>query len=308
MGNISSLLTNPLLHKFVGLALFIVVILVIIRVLHRTVAARIHETDDRRRLRKTISLVGYTLIGLFAAFIFSNQLGGLSVSLGVASAGIAFALQETIASVAAWLQLTFGHFYRVGDRIRIGGVTGDVIQINVFLTTLMEVGGWVNADQYSGRIVRVANSSIYKEPVYNYSADFAFLWDEITVPVKYGSDRQLARSLLERVAQEVIEETTARAKQQWPTLLDRYDIEEVRLEPKVFLIANDNWLEYTVRYLTDYQYRRATKDRLFERIMDEIDHSDGRVSIASGTYDIVGLPPLDVRVAELPRVAARPTK
>ncbi len=60
----------------------------------------------------------------------------------------------------------------------------------------MECGQWVNADLYNGRIVRIANSFVFKEPVFNYSGDFPFLWDEIMVPIKYGSDYRLARQLL----------------------------------------------------------------------------------------------------------------
>lgn len=74
-----------------------------------------------------------------------------------------------------------------------------MIDISILCTTLMEVGEWVSADLYTGRIVRIANSSVFKEPVFNYSGDFPFLWDEITVPVKYGSDWTMARAMLRRV-------------------------------------------------------------------------------------------------------------
>ncbi len=99
---------------------------------------------------------------------------GLSVALGVPGAGIAFALQEVIASVASWVAVSFGNFYSPGDRVQLGGIKGDVIDVGVLRTTLMEMGEWVNGDLYNGRIVRVANSFVFKEPVYNYSADFPF--------------------------------------------------------------------------------------------------------------------------------------
>ena len=73
-----------------------------------------------------------------------------------------------------------------------------MIDIGMLRTTMMEIGEWVNADLYNGRIVRVANSFVFKAPVFNYSGDFPFLWDEVTVPVKYGGDYRLAREIFEK--------------------------------------------------------------------------------------------------------------
>lgn len=115
------------------------------------------------------------------------------MALGVAGAGIAFALQEVITSVAGWIALSFGQFYTIGDRVQLGGIKGDVIDIGMLRTTIMEIGEQVKGDQYTGRIVRITNSFVCQGPVYNYSADFPFVWDEITVPIKYGGDHNLAR-------------------------------------------------------------------------------------------------------------------
>jgi len=78
-------------------------------------------------------------------------------------------------------------------RIQLEGIRGDVIDIGILRTTLMECGDWVKGDNYNGRIVRIANSFVFKEPVFNYSGDFPFLWDKIMIPIKYGSDYREAR-------------------------------------------------------------------------------------------------------------------
>jgi small-conductance mechanosensitive channel len=144
--------------------------------------------------------------------------------------------------------------------------------------------------------VRVANSFVFKEPVLNYSGDFPFLWDEITVPIKYGSDRQLAREILERAANEVAGDYTIRARDAWKSVVGRYLVEDERVEPMVTVIANDNWIEFTVRYVVDYKRRRITKDQLFTRILEELDGTGGRVAIASTTIQIVETPAFDVRL------------
>ena len=192
-------LFDPTVGKIIFSIVGILVIAVIVRFLRRSLAHRIKHPDTRYRARKLITFTGYLVGILFITTVFSDQLGGLTVAFGVAGAGVAFALQEVIASAAGWVAISFGHFYQIGDRVQLGGIMGDVIDIGVLRTTLMECGQWVNADLYNGRIVRIANSFVFKEPVFNYSAHFPFLWDEITVPIKYGSDHRLAKVFYERV-------------------------------------------------------------------------------------------------------------
>jgi len=153
-------LYDPAVGKLVTVSVGLLVVYLLARVLLRTVAGKVKDSDTRYRVRKAISFFAF-LVGFFlVAAVLSDQLGSLTVALGVAGAGIAFALQEVIASVAGWVAVSFGRFYRTGDRVKLGGIMGDVIDIAVLRTTLMECGQWVNGDLYNGRIVRVANSFV----------------------------------------------------------------------------------------------------------------------------------------------------
>ena len=274
----------------------IVVINFIFRSLSRSLPRYIPNSEASYHLRKVITLTGYLAIALFITVIFSDRLGQLTVVFGVIGAGIAFALQEVIASVAGWLAISLGQFYSPGDRVQLGGIMGDVIDISILRTTVMEIGAWVKADLYNGRIVRIANSFVFKEPVYNYSGDFPFVWDEIIIPVKYGSDHHLAREILQQVAQEVVGEYISLAQTHWKQMVHKYLIEDARVEPAVTLVTTDNWIEFTLRYVVDYQYRRGKKDQLFTRILDEFLSTEGRVAYASMTVHLVETPVLDVRV------------
>lgn len=216
--------------------------------------------------------------------------------LGVVGAGIAFALQEVIASFAGWVAISFGQLYRPGDRVLLGGIMGDVIDISILRTTLMECGGWVRSALYNGRIVKIANSFVFKEPVFNYSADFAFVWDEITIPVRHDSDRAMARELLLKAATDIVGADVPNAQAEWRRMVHKYLIEDAKVESMVTLIANDNWLEFTVRYIVNYKQRRSQKDRLFSRILDDFDQTEGKVRLASTTLHLVDAPVLDVRL------------
>ncbi len=283
-------LTGRIVLALAGLA----IIMVAMVLLRRTATRYVGDTSLRYRARKVVTFLGYLAAIGFAALVFNDKLGAFPVAFGVAGAGVAFALQEVIASVAGWMAVSFGGFYKVGDRVQLGGIKGDVIDISVLRTTIMQIGEWVRGDQYNGRIVRVANSFVFKEPVFNYSAEFPFLWDEIMIPIKYGTNYHLAREIIQRVAEEIVGDYVRAAEQAWIPVTRRYLIEPASVHPRTTIIANQNWVEFTLRYVVDYKARRMTKDRLFTRILEEIDKSQGRVGIAAATLNIEKLPPLEV--------------
>lgn len=287
-------LYDPTVRK-VGVALAATAILIFAsRLVKLSVTRYVKSTDTRYRLRKFTTFATYVACAFVLTLVFSDKLGGLAVAMGVAGAGVAFALQEVIASIAGWFAVTFAGFYDPGDRVQLGGIKGDVIDISFLRTTVMEVGEWVNGDLYTGRVVRIANSFVFKEPVFNYSGDFPFLWDEIMVPVKYGSDHRLARKILTGVADEVVGDYSRSAVKSWEVMVKKYLIEDAGIAPIVSLVATDNWLEFTLRYIVDYKRRRVTKDELFTRIVDEFDRSEGKVEFASATFHIVQTPTLKV--------------
>jgi small-conductance mechanosensitive channel len=283
-----------LVARVAAALLYAVLVLALGTALRSAVASRITDVDLRYRARKILGMGTWVLAGLLAVTQFSDSLAGMAAALGVAGAGIAFALQEVIASAAGWLAIQFGGFFRVGDRVQLGGIKGDVIDIGVLRTTLMEVGQWVDGDLYNGRVVRVANSFVFKEPVFNYSAGFPFVWDEIKIPVKYGCDAPFARETLAAIAHDVTGAWTAEAGTRWAEMVKDFRLEDARLDPMVTMVLNDNWMEFTVRYVTHYHRRRFTKDALFQKILIAFDSSPKRLAFASATFHLVEAPAIRI--------------
>ncbi|WP_456279075.1 mechanosensitive ion channel family protein [Bacillus sp. AK128] len=294
--SIRELLSNLLLTKVAIIIIGITLVIIITKLLQKSMNKYVKEPDNFYKTRKMINIFGYVIALIFIAVVFSDQLGGITVVLGVASAGIAFALQEVIISIAGWISILIGNIFKTGDRVKMGGIKGDVIDLGILRTTIMEVNEWVDGDLYNGRIVRVANSFVFKQPLYNYSNDFPFLWDEIKIPIKYGSDYREVKNLISRVGMEITGEYSIKAQQHWNDMVKKYLIEDASTQPMVTVIANDNWVEYTLRYVVDYRTRRTTKDHLFTRILEEIDNSPEQIQFASATFDVVGLPKMDVNV------------
>lgn len=265
------------------------------RVVRRSLGRWIDDPSARYRARKGVNFVALLTALVFLASVLLQRVTGLGVTLGVAGAGLAFALQEAILSVAGWIALSFGGYYRTGDRVRVGGVTGDVIYVSVLRTTLFEVRDEVGSG-YSGRVVRVANASVLREPVYNYSGDFPFLWDEVTVPIRHGSDRERAREILRGAVEETVGDYVAEARRTWTTLTRKYLLREAEVAPTIGMRADENWITFTIRYAVDYRRRGAVKDELWGRILDAIEATDGAVQLAAASQEVTLTPGSELRV------------
>ena len=245
------------------------------------------------------------LLGLISIW-FENP-AQLAVAFGLVSAGLAFALQRVVTALAGYIVILRGNTFTVGDRIAMGGVRGDVIALGFIQTTLLEMGStpggdaagpsvWVKSRQFTGRIVTVSNAKIFDDPVYNYTRDFPYIWDEMTVPIRYGADRARAEAIILDAAKrhaldpEEISEEAARNLEQ------RFDLRPLDFAPKVYCRLTSNWVELTVRFVYRDHGTRAIKDLIARDILAGFE--EARIAVASATYTIAGLPPIEVRPAE----------
>lgn len=278
---------DPIVWK---IAVFAVVALLLYltatRILNRFYP-RLQEQNKWYFTKKIVMNTIYLAIFLLFIFTFSDSFQGLYTTIGLAGAGITFALREVIVSFAGWFAILFGDFFKVGDRVLLGGIKGDVVDLGILRTTLMEIGDWVDGDQYNGRIVRVANSFIFTSPVYNYSANFPFIWDEIHLPIHFGSDVRLVRRLLMEVAEEVVGDAPEQAKIAWYEMRRQFKLEPATLHQQVFMTFDDNWITFSLRYVVDIRRRRITKDQLFTRLLEELDKHKGSIELASQTIEMV---------------------
>jgi small-conductance mechanosensitive channel len=290
---------NDLLQHSVSLSLFakclaalvgILIIHAIFRVLERTLPQRFGQADARYKVHKFIAFTGYLSILLFLAILFEDRLGRLSVTLGVVGAGVAVALQDLVASIAGAFSIGFSKLYSVGDRVQIGDTRGDVIDIGLLRTTIMETGNWVSKDLYNGRIVRVPNNIVLKVPVFNYSQGFQFIWDEIKVLFTTSSDSHLAREMLLQAAREAIGDYIVEAQASWKVMSDYYRGANPPLEPTVALAVTAGSLEFSVSYVVDYNKRTAMQDKLFSRIVQEVSNSEGRLAWAPSSVTVINVP------------------
>lgn len=292
--------------------LFLAMVWLLGRALKRIVHFRGRGRNARRafwvRQGISITVALVNTIGLIS--IWFDDPTRLATAIGLVTAGLAFALQRVVTAFAGYILILRGKTFNVGDRITMGGIRGDVVGLGFLQTVIMEMGQppevqsadpamWVQARQYSGRIVTVTNAKIFDEPVYNYTRDFPLLWEEMHIPIPYTADRRRAEQI---VIQAVRTHATNVAEMDENHLIElerRLFIERSDLEPRVFLRLTDNWIELSARFVVKDHGIRDVKNRISRDILDGFDQAG--ISIASGTYEIVGMPPIRVQMAPLPR-------
>ena len=262
-------------------ALGILAIHAAFRLLETTLPRHLQQADARYRVRKYVVFLGYGVGILFLVTLFEDRLGSVSFALGIAGAGIVVSLQEVVASVGGWFAIGASRLYAVGDRIQIGDTKGDVIDISILGTTVLEIGNWVSRDLHNGRVARIPNYLVLKGPVFNYTQGFRFVWDEIKVTLTPESDHNLARTMLLDVARDTVADFMQEAQHAWKRVTDNYRIENPGLEPIVALAVNGGSLEFTMSYIVDYAHRTVMKDRLFTKIADLVSNSQGRLQWTS---------------------------
>jgi small-conductance mechanosensitive channel len=258
------------------------ILFILIRVINR----RVGNLKSRHTIRKNaVYLVNFLLI-IAVVFVWLQRLNSLSIFLGFASAGLALALQEVILSVAGWFLIIARHPFEVGDRIELGDVKGDVIDIRVLQTSLLEIGNWVDADQSTGRIVNIPNSFVFKKPNFNYNRGFEFIWNEIPLTITFESDWRRGRDIMLAHAQKMAEGLEEKAKHKIDQMTSQYMIYYEKFTPIVYVDIKDNGVRLTLRYLTEAKKRRSTTDELSSAILDDF-AKEANVNLAYNTFRIV---------------------
>lgn len=294
--SLEKIINSPSFLRISVLIAGLFVIWFILKLIRNRWISRIKGNENRHQANKISLFLSYGLSILMISVVFSDKLRGVTVAFGVAGAGIAVALQEVIASVAGWLSIMFGNLFKTGDRVQIGGVTGDVIDIGVLRTTVMETGNWVKGDLYNGRIVLISNSFVFKEPVFNYSGEFPFLWDEIEIPFQYGGDFEKVKDVILKIGTEIAGGLIDQFEKKWDELQLKYPLEQAQIEPMVSIVANTTGVMLTLRYVVDYKRRRQIKTALYSRILTEIAKLNGEVKFAVATLQIVETPEIKVKL------------
>lgn len=266
--------TPEMADKFLG-TLAVIAILwlfrsVAVRIVERNIGEKWSQYKWRKNLSYLIAFVGILIIGR----IWFEALQSLATFFGLLSAGVAIALREPLSDIAAWIYLVSRSPFKVGDRIEIGEIKGDVVDTRVFKFTLLEVGHSIFADQSTGRVIHVPNHRIFSKSIANYTSDFSFVWNEIQVIITHESDWRKAKRKLQEIADYHLKDYIHEAKRQIREANKSYLIYYRHLTPTVYTRIEDRGISLTIRHLIAPRKQRDVAQLLWEDILDAFHESD----------------------------------
>jgi len=252
------------LYTMILLFLLWAVRFVVLRVVYRKTT----DVKVRYQWRKTSFYTGFFIAMLIGGRIWIRGFESFSTYFGLVSAGIAITLKDLFASIAGWIFLMIRKPLSIGDRIEVGNLKGDVIDIRLFKFTIMEIGNWVDSDQSTGRVIHIPNSYILNQTIANYSRGFQFIWDEIPVLLTFESHWKEAKKILIRIAQEHTAHLSKSAEKRVRAASRKFMIHYSNLTPTVYTSVQDSGVLLTIRYLCDPRSRRGQREIIWEDILN----------------------------------------
>ncbi len=244
--------------------------LIIAWTLQRVALGRIEGDHERFYGRKFIRYGTGTIVFVVLLVTWQPFGSSFAAAFGFAAAGITFAMQEVIGALAGWFNITVGRIFKVGDRIQMAGVRGDVIDVTPLRTKLMEIGSsrddaaWVRGRQHTGRMVAISNKATFTDPVYNFSAFFDFIWEELEILVPHHEDHETAAAILSEEANELSQ--IDEALQEMSALRRRFPVPESELLPRVFTTIERDGVALAARFIVPTRTARSVKDELARRV------------------------------------------
>jgi small-conductance mechanosensitive channel len=276
-----------LAHRFVRGAAMIIAVLALSGAISIYSIARVADASTRFTLNRIKRLIVFILIVLVAvSVIFVNWYTAL-ISVGVVSVIVGLSVQTPMTSFIGWIYILVMRPYRVGDRIKIGDATGDVIDVGYIDTTLWEFGGqYITGDHPSGRIIKFPNAKVLDSIVYNYSWPlFPYIWNEVKFQIGYESDLAFIASTMQRIVEEELGSEMLERVALYRDLLARTPVDEleVREHPRVlFRVSENTWLEAIVRYLVAPREAGSVKTRLIKKLLPALNAAPEKVLFPKG--------------------------
>jgi len=236
-------------------------------VVEEAVVKNIRELKARYSFRKTTYLLFWaiSLILILRIWVINPQ--ALLVAYGLTAAGVAISISDVFKNLAGAMAIFMTGVYSVGDRIEINGNFGDVIDIGLFYTSLLEIEGWVKGDQPTGRISVIPNGLVLGNPTFNYTKDHHFIWDEMVLSISNDSDWQKATETILKIIKKETADETIQAQKEMSGMERKYFVTKRNFEPAVYISPDQSFIKVNVRYVVDSKDRRLLQDKLFKLIL-----------------------------------------
>ena len=262
---------RSILTQLLNIVLILLISYILRIVLEDIIKKKARTTKERYNMRKISSALITLIAGGMLLAIFFKETTTLIIAYGVFSAGLVIALQDVFRNLAGGIMLLVTRPFNAGDRIQMGESFGDVLDITYFHTTLMEIQGWVDGDQYTGRIMNVPNSFLLSGTVKNYTRHFSFIWDEARISLIPDSNWKKAQKIIFEIVNNLVSIAVMNAKVELLNLEQKYLLTTYDVETQTYIKPENDRIDIYVRYIVNPRQRRKLKNTIIQEIMQAFD-------------------------------------
>ncbi len=255
-----------------------VIVVFSVIVIHRLVVGvmrrRMADAGLQYRTSKISAYVGTAVVLIVLAQIWLRGADVLTY-LGIVSAGLAIALSDVVKNIAGWMYILSRHTFEVGDRIEIGAIQGDVVDIRLLRFSVIEIGNWVHADQSTGRLVHIPNGQLFSLAMFNYTTGFPYIWHEVPVSVTFESDVDAAEELVREVLTAHVPDLSSEIRKDLMRTAPEYRIQFQHFTPTTYVSASPHGVIVTARFMIPVRQRRTYDQMIWKPLLRAIqNHPD----------------------------------
>jgi small-conductance mechanosensitive channel len=262
------------------------IIILVYLFISRVLLPRRYKREELFLARRLGRYAVALLVAVVAAFYLIEDLTLLATTLGLVSAAVVISLQDMCAAFFGWFAIMLGRKFTIGDRLEIDGVRGDVLDIQILRTTLVEVNNWLGVDQPTGRVLFIPNNFIFKTKVFNFSHGHPYIWGKIEVTVTYGTPTASAMSLFSKVLEEETREEFTAARNAAAVMERRYGVEDADYRPKIYTRIADSGVLFSLIYVSHYRSSSSTRNRINRRLIAELE-THKHIQLAYNTLQVL---------------------
>ena len=285
---INSLSITTVSKIFLSFSL-IILLIILKKLIHQIIRKRIKSNKTIYKWKRTTNSI-LLLIGFVCLLLlWFSSFGSFTASLGLITAALAFALRDIVTDLAGYIFVVIRRPFQVSDRIQIGDTKGDVLHIEWFQITLLEVGNWVDNDQSTGRLVYMPIGQVLTQTIFNYSAGFDWIWNEISVLMTFESDWEKAKKIILNIIEKQDDQMNQNVEKKLKKAMQQHMIEYPNIKPIIYTNTTESAINLTVRYLCPPKQRRISEHEFWEALLKKFGNNPS-LSLAYPTSRYINSP------------------
>ena len=266
----------------------IAVIILIYLLSSRLILPHRYKKEELFMARRLGRYGTFLVITVILVLYLMEDLQMIATTLGLVSAAVVISLQDVCASFFGWSVIMLSRKFIIGDRLEIEGTRGDVLDIQLLRTTLLEVNNWLGVDQPTGRVVVFPNNFIFKSKFFNFSHGHPYVWGKVEVTITYSTPVAEATLLFERVLEEETRENFVEAQRASSVMQQRYGVEDAEYTPKIYTRITDSGITFSLIYVSHYRRSSSTRNRINLRLIAELEKRT-QIQLAYNTLTVQSL-------------------